>query len=189
MKTIHRNVKTNKSKINQTLNQLVISDPLYEKDVKCRYENNNIQMNNVDIFIQNETILHHEGDEPFNYGELIIHLSNVHKNGDCTEKKNYEIGVDTARYIFETEQGSVEIVTGADGDWGEVCEEYYEGKLGALYIYLTIPEEYIMPEDEFISDVLSAMNIKEPEMVVMIDENMDIEMESEVQDKEMKMTT
>ena len=48
-----------------------------------------------------------------------------------------QIGVDTARYIIETNSGCVEIGTGSDGFMGEVNEFFRGPKLEGIIIHLT----------------------------------------------------
>lgn len=189
MKLLHRHLLTNKYKINQPIHQLMISDPLYDKDVWCRYENNEVNMNRMELFVRKDTLLHDVIEEPYDYRELIIQLSNDNYTTAESEQKIFEIGVDTARYIIQTEHDSIEIVTGADGDWGDVTEEYYQGKLGMVTICLAVPDEWIMSEENFIQDVLSVFNIKDPEMVVMMDKDMNEEVGLESYEEELKMVT
>lgn len=189
MKITHRKVEVHPYKIKAPIDYLKISDPYYGKDVYCRYEKESLQMDSVKFLLNRESIFDEEYEFDYDFSELIISLSNSNCHGECSNKVNYEIGVDTARYLFQTEYDYAEIYTAADGFYGTVCEYYYGDKLGMIDIHLTVPSEHAITEQEFISSIAGAMNIKGLRFKTIMDEDVNIEISDKEPIKEMKMTS
>ncbi len=188
MKVVHQKVEAYPNRVRLPVDYLKISDPDYGKDVWCRYEKDNIQMDSIQVMVKHETIYDEEINATFDYGELVVTLSNKYYQGSPTSEKDHEIGVDTARYEFETEHGLSQIYTASDGIFGSVHECYYGDKLGKIDIYLAIPDESAMIEDEFISSVLKAMSIYYLHLSVVRDEDVNIDISREEMSEDMKMS-
>ena len=188
MKIIHQKVEAYPSRIRLPVDYLKISDPNYEEGVWCRYEKDNIQMDSIQVMVKHETMYDEQEDYSYDYGELIVSLSNRYWKGEPTAEKEYEIGVDTARYEIETEHNRSEIYTASDGIFGAVNECYYGDKLGKINIYLAMPDEYEMDETEFILNVLRTMNIHHLHLCVVRDEDVDINMDNEELFEDMQMS-
>lgn len=188
MKVIHQKIEAYPDRIRLPVDYLKISDPYYEKGVWCRYEKDNIQMDSIQVLVKHETIYDEQVDQTFDYGELVVSLSNKYCQGKPTEEKDYQIGVDTARYVFETEHNLSDIYTAADGVFGGVNECYYGDNLGKIDIYLAIPDECAMSEKEFISSVLRTMSIYHLHLRVIRDEDVDIDISDEEPSEQLQMS-
>ncbi|MCR0205020.1 hypothetical protein MKC66_09860 [[Clostridium] innocuum] len=108
MKITHQNVKVSPNKMKLPVDYLKISDPWYDRNVTCRYERDHLQMNEIRVMLKHEHIDVPEDGYDYDYGELNITLANPNIHGKADEYKNYEIGVDTAKYVIETEMVALE---------------------------------------------------------------------------------
>lgn len=184
VKITHQNLKVCKEKINVPINYLKISDPEYDNDVPFRYEKDNLQMCDIHIALKHEHIDVSERGFCDDYGELIIILSDGDNCGVTMEKRDYDIGVDSAKYVFETEHGSSQIHTAADGVWGHIEETYIDGVLGMIKINMPIPDEDAITEEEFIESITGTMKLHDIHFEEVIDRKVDFDL-SDVQEMEM----
>ena len=91
MKIIHQKVEAYPSRIRLPVDYLKISDPNYEEGVWCRYEKDNIQMDSIQVMVKHETMYDEQEDYSYDYGELIVSLSNRYWKGEPTAEKEYEM--------------------------------------------------------------------------------------------------
>lgn len=179
MRITHRKLERCKDIIEMKvpITKLTISDPLYGKNVWCRYENSKFPaMKMMAVFLNTEHVDVPECGFEYDSEEYIIRLANHHAlAGEPNEENEFEIGVDSARYFIETSHDYVEISTLADGGWGSVTESYYNGKLGEIEIRLLTPDD-AMSKEEFLESVKGVFGISESiEFMVIRDEDVDIE--------------
>lgn len=127
------------------LEKLVVSDPIYEKDVWCRYENNfsipnecNFELTTTrdqynDLFFSIK-IFPKENTE-FNDVILVDDNSLVHYLKSL-DTKRYDIGIDTAHISFginDMDKG-FSVGTTSDGMFGSVVEYSYKNKFLGITI-------------------------------------------------------
>lgn len=158
------------------ITKLAISDPLYEKDVWCRYENNDFPaMEKMTVFLNTEHVDVPEYDFDYNCEEYVIRMLNQYAQSDRPDEvKLFEIGVDSARYVIEKNHSYEEISTMADGVWGCVAEYFFDGKLGGIEVHLAVPDD-AMSKEEFLESVKEVFGIREnTEFMVISDEDVDI---------------
>ena len=131
------------------INHIVVSDPIYENDVRCRYENKNINAKNwiVDLELKQTDeieirILLKEQDAICQFqGNEVSYLKGI-------KLKEYEIGMDTACIALGINDKADEIVktrnefkpkcalhTATDGFFGRVVEGRKDNKLVFLMIF------------------------------------------------------
>lgn len=155
----------------ESINNIVVSDPSYGKNVWCRYERNSI--NDINWMV-NLNIEHTEtklDDYVIKGNEFSVLL---HKNEkDCSlddegtlrylnniEIKDYTIGMDSACVALginekankildskEEWQPKYSIKTGMDGTFGEVLEGMKDGKTCFILITGYVEEEFINQDD------------------------------------------
>ena len=155
------------------INHIVISDPIYEKKVWCRYEKNGITgkdwIANLNIYPTETKIDRYiiKGVEFFLLLQKNNKVCNLDENGTLKylkniELKNYEIGMDSACIALGINDKAKEIIasqeewqplcairTGTDGIFGEVYEGIDNEKLCFLLIKGYFDEEYINQNDLF----------------------------------------
>lgn len=156
---------------------LAISDPLYEKDVWCRYENNDFTaMEKMTVFLNTEHVDVPEYSFEYNCEEYVIRMLNQYAQSDKPDEvKLFEIGVDSARYVIETNHDYEEISTLADGVWGCVAEYFFDNKLGGIEVHLAVPND-AMSKEEFLESIKAVFGIKQNiEFKIISDEDVDIE--------------
>lgn len=172
MKITHRKVEANKHgiQLKQPITKLMVSDPLYNKDVWCRYENNNLDLKYLYTFKMTEHIVSEEDGFEYDSSNLICVLRNDHyEDREPDEIKTFEIGVDTARYNIMSNFNVTEIETMSDGTWGNVQELWFNGEIGQVQVDLGVPDD-AMSEAEFIESIYHVLNAKTPEFEVVQDE-------------------
>lgn len=179
MRITHRRLERSENIIEMKtpITKLKISDPWYKKNVWCRYENDHFpSMRMMIIFLNTECIDVPEHGFDFKSEEYIIRLVNHYAiSGDPNEEKEFEIGVDTAKYEIETNCGYDQILTLSDGGWGQVTERYFKGKLGEIEIRLTVPDD-AMTKEEFLDSIKRVFGIvQDIEFKVITDEDINIE--------------
>lgn len=183
MRITHRKLERCKDIIEMKvpITELTISDPLYGKDVWCRYENSQFPaMEKMAIFLNTEHVDASECSFAYDNEEYIIRMVNHYALKDePDEQKEYEIGVDTARYDIQTNHGYAEISTLADGSWGNVTEQYFNGKLGWIEIRLLTPDD-AMSKEEFLKSIKAVFGIEQDiEFKIISDEDVDIEIRND----------
>ena len=142
----------------EKIKHLVVTDPTYNENVWCRYENKNIDCENSDITIYIDKIKTDIEDceiETIDFS-LLISIGNeecsITKNGCLKHLENtklikYNIGVDSACIAFGINEYANKIIsskdewqpdcairTGADGLFGTVIEGKNENGLNFIYI-------------------------------------------------------
>lgn len=187
MKITHKRIRACPHMIYQDINHLTISDPSYEKGLWCRYEGHDLQMKQMQIFMREEHIL--DGEFEFDTKEMVIKLSNDQDRKKISDQKEYEIGVDTAKFVMATEHGASCIDTMSDGYFGAVYENYYDGKLGNIVVNLVLPDEAIMSEDAFITAISEVFQILKIDMITLKDEDVEINLELTESQTGMRMET
>lgn len=174
MKITHKRVRAHPHPISQDINHLTISDPSYEKGIWCRYEGHDLQMKKMKIFLRDEHVVDDEFE--FDAKEMIIKLYNDQDRNNISDHKEYEIGVDTAKFMIETEHGTSCINTMSDGYFGVVYENYYDGKLGNIVVNLLLPDEKVMKEEEFITTISEAFRLPRLNIITLHDEDVNIDL-------------
>lgn len=175
MKITHKRVRAHPHPISQNINHLTISDPSYEKGIWCRYEGHDLQMKRMKVFLRDEHVV--DGELEFDAKEMIIKLYNDHDRKSISDHKEYEVGVDTAKFIIETEHGISCINTMSDGYFGAVYENYYDDKLGNIVVNLLLPDENVMSEEEFIVNISEAFHLPKLNILTLKDEDVNINLD------------
>lgn len=183
MRITHRKLEQCKELIEMKIpiTKLTISDPSYDRDVWCRYENNQFTaMEMMAVFLNTEHVEVPECGFDYDNEEYIIRIANHYAlTGKPDKQKDYEIGVDTARYVIHTNHGYTEISTLADGSWGNVTEQYYNGELGEIEIRLLTPDD-AMSKEEFLESIKAVFGIEQDiEFKIINDEDVDIEIRND----------
>lgn len=151
------------SGIIEELNQLIVSDPMYDNDVKCRYKRTNLNKKNWKIQIEVMDLSDFVIVPSYCLGEgleLNILISNPEKKyhqlleGDVYEESNeiteQIIGVDTASICIgindfvdleKTKQLTKSLNTFSDGKFGYVREGKTENELDFIWISGTFDVE------------------------------------------------
>lgn len=167
------------------INNIVVSDPLYGKEVSCRYEKNNLNKKNwladLDIYKTEDKIgKYYIKGVAFN---LIIQknksVCNIDKDGTLTFPQNikvrkYDIGMDSAcialginekaKIISESKeyQPSFSLKTGTDGSFGEVYEGLKDEEVVFLVLNGYFEEDFMNENDlfDYIKNQFELTNLK-----------------------------
>lgn len=124
-----------------TIQRILLSDPWYEKDVWCRYEQEKLSLNMMKVELVEEAV--ENGNYPFTSKELYLHLYQKNFDEDAVSShEEYKLGVDTAKYKFEVNDDNVMIYTGGDGYWGDVIKREDSNQNVCIDIILIVPDEY-----------------------------------------------
>lgn len=160
--------------LNNPIQRLTVSDPNYTKDVWCRYQNNNLNLNNVAI-AHETTIIEDDilGEDKFDIIRLLFRESEKSINRKYQET-TYQIGVDTAKYCISTNLGGIKIDTDSDGIFGRVYERVVEKGVREIELELSVPDN--MEVEQFIKDICEPFRIGQFSMVVIRDEDVVIDL-------------
>lgn len=148
----------------EKLDNIVISDPCYEKNVWCRYERENIKEKNWVVTIELEEEEEEIDGDEFKYINLNILLSKNEfiSNLDDIEISKTSIGMDTACIAFGINENADKIInsrieyelqsncslpTASDGMFGEVTEFKKNDELKCIYIEGTFDGDILTPKE------------------------------------------
>ena len=166
------------------INNIVISDPIYDEETLCRYERSNINAKDwiaslniypISIKIDDYDI---KGVEFFLLLQANDKVCNLNNDGTFEylkniKLKNYTIGIDSACVALGINDKAKEIIdsqeewqplcairTGGDGTFGEVYEGIKNGKLCFLLIRGCF-DEYFINQNELFEYLKKQFQIKE----------------------------
>lgn len=167
------------------INNVVVSDPLYDKEASCRYEKNNLNKKNwladLDIYKTEEKIgKYYIKGISFNLTlQKNKSVCKIEEDGSIDYQKNievnrYDIGMDSAciafgindkaKIITESKeyQPSFAIKTGQDGIFGEVYEGLKNGELVFLILNGYFEEDFMNENDlfDYIKNQFELTNLK-----------------------------
>ena len=169
------------------LNHIVVSDPMYDKDVWCRYELDNLKENNWYVLLKVFPRKISYKTSSFGLCEFSLLLTKhrqdaiLKENGDLAYNgknnlKYFSIGMDSACIALgvndkakiindskEDWQPACAIRTGGDGVFGEVVEGKRDNKLNFILITGDIDEEFITEKElmQYLVDQFEIIEIKE----------------------------
>lgn len=180
------------------IDHIVISDPMYEKNIWCRYEKNDVnaknwvvnldihpmevEKDNYDVNCNEFSLLLKKEDKTCNIGEndTLIYSKDIKLN-------DYTIGMDSAcvalgindkaKEIIDSKeewQPSCAIRTGGDGTFGTVFEGKKDDELQFLLIMGYIEDE-LMNQNELFDYLISQFEIKE-----LVKEDFELESDSHI---------
>ncbi|MBS5806203.1 MAG: hypothetical protein KIC90_03405 [Firmicutes bacterium] len=142
----------------EKIKHIVVSDPTYDKNVWCRYENNNIDNKDLVVIVYIDKVKNNIEDYEFETVDFAVLIKtndddcSVTKDGYLKHLKNikitkYDIGVDTACVAIGVNEYAKNIVdskdewqpecairTGADGIFGTVIEGKNDDELCFIFI-------------------------------------------------------
>ena len=168
----------------EKINHIVISDPTYTNDVKCRYEKDNFGEKDwaVDLNITPvETKVGEYHIKGYDVSILLKKNSNsckVDNDGNLKyynniDLKEYTIGMDSACVAFGVNDKAKEIInsqeewqppcaikTGGDGIFGEVIEGFENGKTSFIWITGYFEDEFVN-ENELFDYLIKQFELKE----------------------------
>ena len=150
------------------VNKLEFGDPMYIDNPNSQhvcYKKNFRRANWVGRRVTRKVKMEFDGGLEFTSMDYIIafapneELLETYVNGKRKAhqtERTFEVGVDTARYVMETDVDCAEIRTGSDGLMGTVGEFYRGGTLEGVVAEFTA-DEYITTEQNH--DVLKSLFI------------------------------
>lgn len=166
------------------INHIVISDPIYDENVWCRYEKNNLK--EKDWIVNLDICSTETKTDDYNIKGVEFLLLIKKNEYDCEidedgnlsylkdiELKDYTIGMDSACVALGLNDNAKEIInskdewqplcairTGTDGTFGDVSEGIKDGKLCFLFVTGYIDEEFIN-QNELFDYLVNQFQIKE----------------------------
>ena len=167
------------------LNQIIISDPSYDKDVTCRYERKNINQKDMNVLIEIHDYSEKIDGIQINGVEFYILIHNPKEpcmlKEDCSftnytsdKVTEFDIGIDTACITFGINsfadnirksqkewQPPFSLKTLSDGIFGEVKEGKEDDKVNFIFISGFLDEDTQYSIDDVLDYITTCLEIKD----------------------------
>lgn len=165
------------------IDNIIVSDPMYKADVYCRYQNDNVNMKDLNIQIVLNNTMEKYDDIEIKGTEFTVFISPQNSGYMLTEEgafshyerdkiKEIEIGVDSACVAFGINSYSDTIIqsqkqwqppialkTNGDGIFGKVWEGIYDNEIDFIAFTGYLGEETEYSNDDILNYIVTNLEV------------------------------